>query len=118
MPLPAQGWAYSPHQEHVNLVLQGVEAPPAAPSLSLGERTRGDFPILHQEVNGKPLVYLDNAATSQKPQVGRPNALAVLLLLAAAAALSAVGEECWYHRGRGAILSLAHTEPLSSPLST
>lgn len=30
---------------------------------------REDFPILHQEVNGKPLVYFDNAATSQKPQV-------------------------------------------------
>jgi cysteine desulfurase/selenocysteine lyase len=28
---------------------------------------RDDFPILHQEVHGKPLVYLDNAATSQKP---------------------------------------------------
>ncbi|MEO6948614.1 MAG: aminotransferase class V-fold PLP-dependent enzyme, partial [Ginsengibacter sp.] len=26
------------------------------------------FPILKREVNGKPLVYLDNAATSQKPQ--------------------------------------------------
>ena len=32
------------------------------------ERIRGDFPILHQEVHGKPLVYLDNAATTQKPQ--------------------------------------------------
>lgn len=30
---------------------------------------RGDFPILHQQVNGKPLVYLDNAASSQHPQV-------------------------------------------------
>ncbi len=29
---------------------------------------RKQFPILHQEVNGHPLVYLDNAATSQKPQ--------------------------------------------------
>ncbi|HKB56838.1 MAG TPA: cysteine desulfurase [Lacunisphaera sp.] len=29
---------------------------------------RADFPILDQKVNGKPLVYLDNAATSQKPQ--------------------------------------------------
>lgn len=29
---------------------------------------RADFPILHQEVNGHPLVYLDNAATTQKPQ--------------------------------------------------
>jgi cysteine desulfurase/selenocysteine lyase len=48
--------------------------------LHLGERTgasanfdvrevRRDFPILRQRVNGKPLVYLDNAATSQKPQV-------------------------------------------------
>lgn len=31
------------------------------------ERIRADFPVLHQTVNGKPLVYLDNAATSQKP---------------------------------------------------
>ena len=29
---------------------------------------RNDFPILHQQVHGKPLVYLDNAATSQKPR--------------------------------------------------
>jgi cysteine desulfurase/selenocysteine lyase len=29
---------------------------------------RRDFPALQQEVNGKPLVYLDNAATSQKPR--------------------------------------------------
>src|SRR5439155_4297104 len=29
---------------------------------------RGDFPILHRRVHGKPLVYLDNAATTQKPQ--------------------------------------------------
>ena len=29
---------------------------------------RADFPILSREVNGKPLVYLDNGATSQKPQ--------------------------------------------------
>ena len=32
-------------------------------------RIREDFPILKQQVNGRPLVYLDNAATSQKPQV-------------------------------------------------
>lgn len=31
------------------------------------ERVRQDFPILHQQVNGHPLVYLDNAATTQKP---------------------------------------------------
>src|SRR6056297_3958315 len=29
---------------------------------------RRDFPILHQEVNNKPLIYFDNAATTQKPQ--------------------------------------------------
>ena len=32
------------------------------------ERIRADFPALHQLVHGKPLVYLDNAATTQKPQ--------------------------------------------------
>ena len=31
-------------------------------------RIRQDFPILRQQIHGKPLVYLDNAATSQKPQ--------------------------------------------------
>ena len=42
-------------------------APPAAPAAALAERARADFPILHQEVHGRPLVYLDSAATSQKP---------------------------------------------------
>jgi cysteine desulfurase/selenocysteine lyase len=32
------------------------------------ERVRADFPILRQEVRGRPLVYLDSAATGQKPQ--------------------------------------------------
>lgn len=32
------------------------------------DEIRKDFPILNREVNGKPLVYLDNAATSQTPQ--------------------------------------------------
>ncbi|HEY7466516.1 MAG TPA: aminotransferase class V-fold PLP-dependent enzyme, partial [Dehalococcoidia bacterium] len=31
------------------------------------EAVRKDFPILEREVHGRPLVYLDNAATSQKP---------------------------------------------------
>jgi len=34
---------------------------------TLADLVRADFPILHQEVNEQPLVYLDNAATSQKP---------------------------------------------------
>jgi cysteine desulfurase/selenocysteine lyase len=33
------------------------------------QKIRGDFPILSRKINGYPLVYLDNAATSQKPQV-------------------------------------------------
>ena len=32
------------------------------------EKVRADFPVLQQQVNGKSLVYLDNGATSQKPQ--------------------------------------------------
>jgi cysteine desulfurase/selenocysteine lyase len=33
------------------------------------QKIRADFPVLSQKVNGKPLVYFDNGATSQKPQV-------------------------------------------------
>jgi len=33
------------------------------------EKIRADFPILQRKVNGKPLVYFDNAATSQTPQI-------------------------------------------------
>ena len=32
------------------------------------DRVRADFPILSRTVHGKPLVYLDNAATTQKPR--------------------------------------------------
>ena len=42
---------------------QPLSTPPAFPI----EAIRRDFPILDQEVHGKPLVYLDNAATTQKP---------------------------------------------------
>jgi len=42
-------------------------APTIDPAFDV-ERVRRDFPILRQTVRGKPLVYLDNAATSQKPQ--------------------------------------------------
>ena len=40
-----------------------------APAVFDIARVRADFPILSRTVNGKPLVYLDNAATTQKPQV-------------------------------------------------
>jgi cysteine desulfurase/selenocysteine lyase len=45
-------------------------APPAVPRPAFdAERVRRDFPLLQTTVRGKPLVYLDNAATSQKPRV-------------------------------------------------
>jgi cysteine desulfurase/selenocysteine lyase len=45
-----------------------VPGPDAHPAFDVG-RIRADFPLLRQQVHGQPLVYLDNAATSQKPQV-------------------------------------------------
>ncbi|MDP2702690.1 MAG: aminotransferase class V-fold PLP-dependent enzyme, partial [Candidatus Rokubacteria bacterium] len=44
-----------------------VPGPDAHPAFDVG-RIRADFPLLRQQIHGKPLVYLDNAATSQKPQ--------------------------------------------------
>lgn len=35
---------------------------------TIGDKVRKDFPILHQEINGNPLIYFDSAASSQKPQ--------------------------------------------------
>lgn len=43
---------------------QLIESPPAFDI----DRIREDFPILKEKIHGKPLVYLDNAATSQKPR--------------------------------------------------
>src|SRR3989440_13002993 len=41
----------------------------AAPKKTIDwEKLRADFPILHQKVHGHPLIYFDNAATSQKPR--------------------------------------------------
>ena len=36
--------------------------------MTLGELTRPDFPILTRQIHGHPLVYLDSAASSQKPR--------------------------------------------------
>src|SRR5690242_8655049 len=49
-----------------------AKAPDVVPGISERsnfdvEAVRRDFPVLHQQVHGKPLVYLDNAATTQKP---------------------------------------------------
>ncbi len=46
-----------------------LEKPVRTPTIGFDvERIREDFPILQTRVHGNPLVYLDNAATSQKPQ--------------------------------------------------
>src|ERR1041385_9148630 len=52
-----------------------IETKPTAPAEPMHElqafdveRIRKDFPVLSQMVHGKPLIYLDNAATSQKPR--------------------------------------------------
>ena len=47
--------------------LQAVRKAPVVPGFDV-ERIRADFPILKLQINGKPLVYLDNAASSQMPQ--------------------------------------------------
>jgi len=44
-----------------------VQPPVSAPALDI-DTIRAQFPILEQQVHGKPLVYLDNAASVQKPQ--------------------------------------------------
>jgi len=46
----------------------GAAAPRPVPEPFDVERIRREFPILHQEVWGRPLVYLDSAASSQKPR--------------------------------------------------
>jgi cysteine desulfurase/selenocysteine lyase len=45
-----------------------TETAASAPPVLDVETIREDFPVLHQEVQGRPLVYLDNAATTQKPR--------------------------------------------------
>jgi cysteine desulfurase/selenocysteine lyase len=45
-----------------------IESPVAYQALDV-EAIRSQFPILNRQVKGKPLIYFDNAATSQKPQV-------------------------------------------------
>ena len=47
----------------------GTSLPRRSAQRDVRRRYRADFPIL-QRVHGKPLVYLDNAATSQKPRGG------------------------------------------------
>ncbi|MFZ4483008.1 MAG: SufS family cysteine desulfurase [Chthoniobacterales bacterium] len=61
--------AYSlPGAAHEPLAaLAGLSALPHVPAFDV-EAIRADFPALHQNIHGHPLVFLDNAATTQKPQ--------------------------------------------------
>ena len=52
----------------VNPITETVRHPDWLPGFDV-EKVRQDFPILRERTHGRPLVYLDNAATSQKPQV-------------------------------------------------
>ncbi|PJN04611.1 cysteine desulfurase [Streptomyces sp. CB01201] len=49
-------------------VVERVASPGRQPGAFTPESARKDFPILHRTVNGHPLVWLDNAATTQKPR--------------------------------------------------
>ncbi len=53
---------------HATTPPSAVPRTASPPALDV-ERLRRDFPILGKTINGKPLVYLDNAATTQKPRV-------------------------------------------------
>ena len=49
--------------DHVTVTFEPIPSPPLDPYL-----VRRDFPILEQQINGHPLVYLDSASSSQKPR--------------------------------------------------
>ena len=58
----------TPHSEaRLGNISRGAEHAVSAPALDVA-RIRADFPILKLQVHGKPLVYVDNAASSQMPQ--------------------------------------------------
>jgi cysteine desulfurase/selenocysteine lyase len=57
----------STHHEVLNPTVEFGAARKSGAAFDV-RRIRDDFPILQQKINGKPLVYLDSAATSQKPQ--------------------------------------------------
>ena len=55
----------------VQAISSRLSDPEASQAIASGfdvDKIRADFPILREAVNGRPLVYLDNAATSQKPE--------------------------------------------------
>ena len=70
LPVFTEGMAGSEFYFMPNFRNLGVQNPAAASALRPldVEGLRKDFPALHQRVNGRPLIWLDNAATTHKPQ--------------------------------------------------
>ncbi len=69
--VPRSSTATAPLQESPLYFLNRDQMAGATPEVQRGfdvESVRRDFPALQQEVHGKPLIWLDSAATSQKPQ--------------------------------------------------
>src|SRR3979490_144151 len=62
-PGPPQGWGCTHDPLHSAHSRDGK-----GPMTFDGTKARADFPILQRQVNGKPLVYLDSAASAQKPR--------------------------------------------------
>jgi cysteine desulfurase/selenocysteine lyase len=66
--LPTEPAVARPSAAEASSAVAPAAPKPAGPAPDW-RRLREDFPILHQTVHGKPLIYFDNAATSQKPRV-------------------------------------------------
>lgn len=64
----APDYYFAKHPDQPKAAPVPAASPIAAPSGFDVEAVRRDFPILKEKVNGKPLIWLDNAATTQKPQ--------------------------------------------------
>lgn len=60
----------APEEEHALYYFLQEKKQPVFPSTDIFDvtRIRKDFPVLHQNIHGKPLIWFDNAATTQKPQ--------------------------------------------------
>lgn len=68
---PNSGWPPAETASYYFLPTGAGHAPATAPGFAPGfdvNLVKKDFPILQERVNGKPLIWLDNAATTQKPQ--------------------------------------------------
>ena len=74
LPTGGEGYYFLPQTGAKELSSKPAPAQTAVPAGPVYSRTfnvesvRKDFPILHQRVHGKPLIWLDNAATTQKPR--------------------------------------------------